>query len=149
MFALFESLGGIELVVVGIGALLLFGKDLPRVAADAGAQFTKLKRSLDSTWRETGLDREVRQIRDALPRDLSLGDVARTAHEKLTIRLEEEDRARAAAKEAGAPGAVARGTTGAPILHEPVEHPAAPVEPPAEATAPAPEADPLRPDAAR
>lgn len=119
MLALFESLGGIELLVVGIGALLLFGKDLPKVAADAGAQFTKLKRSLDSTWRDSGLEREVRQIRDALPRDLSLTDVARTASEKLAVRLEEEERARSA--NPGATGPVARGSAADAALVEPIE----------------------------
>lgn len=119
MFALFESLGGIELVIVGIASLLLFGKDLPKVAADAGAQFTKLKRTLDSTWRESGLEKEVRQIRDALPRDLSLTDVARTASEKLAVRLEEEGRARAADPQSGP---VARGSTIDAPLPEPVEH---------------------------
>lgn len=109
MFALFESLGGIELVVVGIGALLLFGKDLPKVAADAGAQFSKFKRALDSTWRDSGLEREVRQIRDAMPRDLSLRDVARSASEKLAVRLEEEERTRSA--DPSAAGPVPRGRT--------------------------------------
>lgn len=109
VLALFESLGGIELVVVGIGALLLFGKDLPKVAADAGAQFSKFRRALDSTWRDSGLEREVRQIRDAIPRDLSLTQVARTASEKLAVRLEEEGRARAA--DPSMPGPVARGAT--------------------------------------
>lgn len=89
MLAIFESLGGWELVIVLVGALLLFGKDLPKVAADAGAQFTKLRRNLDSAWRDTGLEREVRQIRDAIPRDLSLTDVARAASEKLAVRLED------------------------------------------------------------
>jgi Sec-independent protein translocase protein TatA len=106
--ALFESIGTFELVLVGLAALLLFGKDLPRVAAEAGAQFTKLRRSLDSTWKESGLEREVRQIRDAIPRDLSLGDVARTASEKLSVRLDEEDRARRAADPASG-GPIARG----------------------------------------
>jgi Sec-independent protein translocase protein TatA len=117
VLALFESIGGIELLVVGIGALLLFGKDLPKVAADAGAQIAKLKRSLDSTWRESGLDKEVRQIRDALPRDLSLKDVAKSASEKLAIRLEEEERVRNA--DPGPAGPVARGSLD-PV--EPIEH---------------------------
>lgn len=114
LLALFESLGGIELVMVGIAALLLFGKDLPKVAADAGAQFSKFKRALDSTWRDSGLEREVRQIRDAIPRDLSLTHVARTASEKLAVRLEEEGRARAA--DSKTPGPVARGAT----IHDPL-----------------------------
>ncbi|MCY2959793.1 MAG: hypothetical protein NTY35_06470 [Planctomycetota bacterium] len=120
MFAIFESLGGMELLMVGIGALLLFGKDLPKVAAEAGAQFTKLKRSLDSTWRDSGLEREVRQIRDAMPRDLSLTDVARTASEKLAVRLEEEGRTRASNPDATGP--VARGSTIQDPLPEPIEH---------------------------
>lgn len=125
MFALFESLGGIELLVVGIGALLLFGKDLPRVAADAGAQFTKLRRSLDATWRESGLEREVRQLRDAIPRDLSLTDVARTATEKLAVRLEDEERVRQVSDPA-AGGPIARGSMDADPPPEPVVQPPAP-----------------------
>lgn len=137
MFALFESLGGIELVVVGIGALLLFGKDLPKVAADAGAQFTKFKRSLDATWRESGLEREVRQIRDAIPRDLSLTDVARTAGEKLAVRLEDEERARTANPDGTGP--VARGSTIHDPLPEPIEHGARPtIDPASEFRAPDP-----------
>ena len=120
MFALFESLGGFELLVVGIGALLLFGKDLPKVAADAGAQFTKIKRSLNATWRDSGLEREVRQIRESLPRDLSIADVARTAGEKLAVRLEDEERLRTS--DPGSAGPVARGSTLPDVLPEPIEH---------------------------
>jgi Sec-independent protein translocase protein TatA len=103
VFAIFESIGGWELFLVGLGALLLFGKDLPKVAADAGAQLSKLRRGLDGAWRDSGLEREVRQIRDAIPRDLSLTDVARTASEKLAVRLEERAAAEADDASAGAP----------------------------------------------
>lgn len=120
MFALFESIGGIELIMVGVAALLLFGKDLPKVAADAGAQFAKIKRSLNSTWRDSGLEREVRQIRESLPRDLSLADVARTASEKLSVRLEEEERVRNA--DPGLAGPVARGSVVPDVLPEPIDH---------------------------
>lgn len=129
MIALFESIGVWELLIVGVGALVLFGKDLPKVAAEAGAQFTKLRRSLNSTLRESGLENEVRQIRDALPRDLSLKDVARTAGEKLAVRLEEEDRARQA--KATADGPVPRGSTIDAPLPEPIEHAVAPTIDPA------------------
>ena len=125
MLALFESLGTFELVVVGLAALLLFGKDLPRIASEAGAQFTKFRRSLDTTWRESGLEREVRQIRDAIPRDLSLTDVARTASEKLSIRLEEEDRVRRAGDPATG-GPIARGTLDSDSTPPPGELPAPP-----------------------
>ncbi len=134
MFALFESLGGIELLVVGIGALLLFGKDLPKVAADAGAQFAKIKRSLNATWKDSGLEREVRQIRDSIPRDLSIADVARTASEKLAVRLEDEERLRTS--DPGLAGPVARGSAARSlavqgsavpeVLPEPIEHGAKP-----------------------
>jgi len=120
VFALFESIGAIELICVGIAALLLFGKDLPKVAADAGAQFAKIKRSLNSTWRDSGLEREVRQIRESLPRDLSLADVARTASEKLAVRLEEEERVRTA--DPGLAGPIARGSAVHTALPEPIEH---------------------------
>lgn len=113
MFALFDSLGGFELVVVAVAALLVFGKDLPRVAAQLGSQFAKFKRSLDSAWRESGVEKELRDIKNVLPRDLSVADVARAASEKLAVRLDEANRPEP--QQPIQPGAVPRGAPEEPV----------------------------------
>ena len=86
VFALIGNLDSMELVVVLIAAILIFGRRLPQVAAQAGAQLGKLRRTLDTAWKDSGADHEVREmqrsiesIRDAVPRDLSAGSVARLA----------------------------------------------------------------------
>ena len=91
MFAFIDNLGGTELLIVFVAALLVFGKRLPQVAGDAARQMAKLRRSLDAAWRDTGMDREIQQVRRdidaAIPRDLSLGDMARAASAEMDKRL--------------------------------------------------------------
>lgn len=93
--ALIGNLDTFELLVVVIAAVLVFGKRLPQVAAQAGAQIGKLRRQLDSAWRDSGVDKEVREVqrsidtlRDAIPRDLSAGSLARTAANEFQRRVE-------------------------------------------------------------
>lgn len=95
MFALIGNLDSMELVVVLIAAILIFGRRLPQVAAQAGAQLGKLRRTLDTAWKDSGADHEVREmqrsiesIRDAVPRDLSAGSVARLAANEFQRRVE-------------------------------------------------------------
>ena len=95
MLALIGNLDTTELIVVVIAAVLVFGRRLPQVAAQAGAQVGKLRRQLDSAWKDSGVDKEVREvqrsiesIRDAVPRDLSAGALARTAANEYQRRVE-------------------------------------------------------------
>jgi Sec-independent protein translocase protein TatA len=95
MLALIGNLDTTELLVVLVAAILIFGKRLPEVAAQAGAQLGKLRRTLDSAWKEAGVDREVREmqrsletLRDAVPRDLSPATLARTAASEFQRRVE-------------------------------------------------------------
>lgn len=95
MFALIGNLDSMEVVIVLIAAILIFGHRLPQVAAQAGAQLGKLRRTLDSAWKDSGADHEVREmqrsiesIRDAVPRDLSAGSVARLAANEFQRRVE-------------------------------------------------------------
>lgn len=99
MLALIGNIDTTEVLIVLIGAVLVFGKRLPQVAAEAGAQLNKLRRSLDGAWKESGVDKEVREmqrsiesIRDAVPRDLSAASLARTAAAKFQQRVEEQQR---------------------------------------------------------
>lgn len=91
MFAFIDNLGGTELLIVLVAALLVFGKRLPQVAGDAARQMAKLRRSLDEAWRETGMEKEIQQVRRdleaAIPRDLSIGDMARAASAEMDKRI--------------------------------------------------------------
>jgi len=62
MLAFFGNLDPAELVVVVIVAILVFGRELPTVALRGFAQLRKLRRSLEDLRRETGIDRELRNI---------------------------------------------------------------------------------------
>lgn len=93
-FALLDNLGTTEILICGIAALLVFGRRLPEVAAQAGATLSKFKRNLDDAIHESGVEKEIRKIKQAMPTDLSVRDVARAATRKV------EDRMRALADEA-------------------------------------------------
>lgn len=95
MLALIGNLDTTELLVVLFAAILVFGRRLPQVAAQAGQQLGKLRRTLDSAWKESGADSEMRDvqrsiqsIRDAVPRDLSAASIARTAATEFQRRVE-------------------------------------------------------------
>lgn len=91
MLALIENLGGVELLIVCIAGLLVFGKRLPEVAGQAGRQLVKVRRSLDAAWRDTGMEKELRDVRRdldaAIPRDLSIADMARMASAEMDKRV--------------------------------------------------------------
>lgn len=98
MLGLIDNLGFGEFMIVGIAALLIFGKRLPEVAAQAGSQLAKLRRSLDTMRRETGIDREIQNMRseisnavprDVVSRDLSIGEMARMATREIQASLRE------------------------------------------------------------
>jgi len=103
--ALIGNLDTGELVIVMLVAVLIFGRRLPEVASQAGRQIVKLRRSLDSAWRDTGMEREIREVRrniqEAIPRDLSIGEMARLASAEMDKRVRaNEEAARAALPEA-------------------------------------------------
>jgi Sec-independent protein translocase protein TatA len=126
-FALFDNLGGGELFIAGIVALLVFGKRLPEVAAQAGQALTKFRRGLDSAWSDTGMDHEIRKIRDAMPKDMSMTDVARLASKKMEQRLREMEKGElpsARSSESVDPGAIADAAAGAALSPTPASTPA-------------------------
>jgi Sec-independent protein translocase protein TatA len=89
MFALFENLGTSELILCAVAGLLLFGRRLPEVAAQAGATLSKFRKGLDDAIHESGVEKEIRKIKDALPTDLNVRDVARAATRKVEDRMRE------------------------------------------------------------
>lgn len=89
--ALIDNLGGTEFLIVMVAALLVFGRRLPQVAGDAARQIAKLRRSLDEAWRDTGMQQEIQSVRrdleSAIPRDLSIGEMARIASAEMDKRI--------------------------------------------------------------
>ncbi|MAW59824.1 MAG: hypothetical protein CMJ94_03190 [Planctomycetes bacterium] len=55
-------IGGVELLMVLLVGLLLFGGKLPDIAKDLGRTFFKAKRSLDEIRRESGIDDALRDL---------------------------------------------------------------------------------------
>jgi Sec-independent protein translocase protein TatA len=95
MLALFDNLGFSELLVVLGVAILFFGKRLPEVAAEVGTQIAKFRRSLQDIKNETKIDEDLRKIQrdiqSAIPRDLSMGEMARIASAELEKRMRATD----------------------------------------------------------
>jgi Sec-independent protein translocase protein TatA len=154
LFALFEDLGFPELVVIGIAGILLFGKRLPEVASQAGQQLVKFRRSLQQVKAETGIDHEVRKLQrtfeDAIPRDLSVGEVARLASARVQERIEsarkeiDQEVGKPLAEATGSPAPVAppaepahdAGRVGPPASDATIARTLPPGAPPAEPTPP-------------
>jgi len=92
VFAIFEDIGMSEILVIGVVGVLLFGKRLPEVASQAGQQLVKFRRSLQQVKAESGMDQEVRKIQrtiqEAIPRDFSVGEVARLASARVQERIQ-------------------------------------------------------------
>lgn len=60
--ALLGNMGAFELVVILVIAVLVFGKDLPQAATKAYLQIRKLRGAVDELRRDSGIDRELRNI---------------------------------------------------------------------------------------
>lgn len=89
MFALLDNLGTPEVILCAVAALLVFGRRLPEVAAQAGQTLSKFRKGLDSAIQESGVEKEIQKIKQALPTDLSVRDVARAASRKVEDRMRE------------------------------------------------------------
>jgi Sec-independent protein translocase protein TatA len=103
MLAFLDNIGGTEILIVMVAGLLIFGKRLPQVAGDAAKQLVKLRRSLDEAWRDTGMQQEIqsvkRDLETAIPRDLSIGDMARLASAEMDKRIRVNEEAARAEKQ--------------------------------------------------
>jgi len=62
MLAFLGDIGVLEVVVIAVVAVLVFGKDLPQAASKAYLQVRKLRGAVDDLRRDTGIDRELRNI---------------------------------------------------------------------------------------
>jgi len=64
--AFIGNLSATEILVIGIVAVLIFGKRLPEVASQTYGQIRRLRQGLDQFRRETGIDREFHSIERTL-----------------------------------------------------------------------------------
>jgi Sec-independent protein translocase protein TatA len=62
VLAFIGNLGWSEILVILVIAVLIFGKDLPQAASKAYMQARKLRSAVDDLRRETGIERELRDI---------------------------------------------------------------------------------------
>ena len=93
--AILGNLTLMELGLVLLAAIMIFGRNLPQVAAQAFAHFNRARRAMREMWRETGLEEEIRKVeRDmrrakaSLPTNFDPATIARQATERW---IEEEN----------------------------------------------------------
>jgi len=60
--ALFGNIGMMEMILILVVAVLIFGKDLPQAASKAYLQARKLRNAVDDLRRDSGIDQELRNI---------------------------------------------------------------------------------------
>lgn len=73
MLAFLTNIGLPELTVIAGLAVIIFGRRLPEVAAKAYGEVVRLRRTIERLRRETGIDRELRDI------EFTVRDAARKA----------------------------------------------------------------------
>jgi len=78
VLALIGNIAPTELLVIAALAVIIFGRRLPEVAARAYGQFRRGRESLERMRRETGIDRELRNIQ------YSVSEAARAASEEVS-----------------------------------------------------------------
>lgn len=78
------GLGWSEIFLAGVIGLLLFGGNLPKVAAEAARWVVGLKRSLNDIRRETGIEREIENAKREVERSVEQSLKVREVQQKLT-----------------------------------------------------------------
>lgn len=62
MLAFLSNLGPPEIILIAIVAILVFGKNLPEAAAKAVVQIRKFRSAVDDLKRDSGIEKEIRDI---------------------------------------------------------------------------------------
>jgi Sec-independent protein translocase protein TatA len=97
VFAFLENLSLTEICIVIVVAVMVFGGKLPEAAGQAAAQLQKLRRTLTDLKRETGIDKELaemkRNVEQAIPRLPRIVDVPGTIERRLEAVAREADAA--------------------------------------------------------
>lgn len=104
MLALLQNLNVVELVVIAVVAVIVFGPRLPEVARQSAVNLAKARRALLELRRQSGIDEELREARR------SIAEIEREAR-AVTTGLANEVRAPVTPRRP--PTAISRGTTAA------------------------------------
>ncbi len=62
MIALFGNLSFWEIALLAAASVMIFGRNLPRTAAQLYTHFVRARRALQGIWRDSGLGEEFRQV---------------------------------------------------------------------------------------
>jgi len=122
------NLGPLEILVVAVVAILVFGPRLPQVAAEAAHFIGRMKRSLAELRRETGIDQEIaaarRSLESAVPKEVRTLDVAGTMRRKVReVEREVDELVKRPLEGAGSEPAQTDGVTEADSPQAPPEDP--------------------------
>ncbi len=66
--ALIGNLNFVEIAIIFAAAVMIFGRDLPRVVAEVLTHLAKAKRAMRDMWRETGIEDEMRKVQGEMRR---------------------------------------------------------------------------------
>ena len=90
MIALIGNLDITELLVIALFSVMIFGRNLPRVAAQVVTHVTRARRALQKVWRESGIGDEIRDVQREIERNARhLRDAdPRAAARQLTREIE-------------------------------------------------------------
>jgi len=95
VLAFFGNLAPSEVLVLAVIAVLVFGRRLPEVAGQGYKQLRRWRQSLDQLRRETGIDREIRniehEVRDASRKAQVDDDLARVNKAEQSNAVEHTD----------------------------------------------------------
>lgn len=64
--AFITNLNLTELALIAVVAVMIFGRNLPRVIAELLTHLGKAKRAMREMWRETGIEDEMRQVQNEM-----------------------------------------------------------------------------------
>jgi len=112
MLAFIFNFGTLEIVLVGVVAVLVFGRNLPTVAVQAAGVVAKMRRSLADLRRQTGIDEELRNVRRTI--NTAVPDEVRRMDVREIVRRQVEDAERKAGDKEDEPVAEDSGATGTP-----------------------------------
>ena len=80
MLAFLSNLHFTELILIALVGVMVFGRNLPRLAVQIWAQLTKVRRSMNKVWRETGVQDEIRRMqREMREAEYKVRDAVRQA----------------------------------------------------------------------
>jgi Sec-independent protein translocase protein TatA len=66
--ALIGNLNLVEIAIIMAAAVMIFGRNLPRVVAEVLTHLAKAKRAMRDMWRETGIEQEMRKVQGEMRR---------------------------------------------------------------------------------